>query len=344
MKKDDYRRPVEESFPEKLVIGDVEFVKERSLRYGWNPGSPAAFYREVGAQGPCLGNMRIVQENPDKTLGYINLEDAACLRLVQKLKSVYGKESVAAVMKHVNPSGVAKAATLTEAFTRAWNCNALSAFGGVVCLSEVVNAEAAELIVPYFTEVVIAPGYSNDARELFAKKKDLRLIEVGALEQAVVDSPIEYKKVPGGLLVQERYESKVTSIEKLSCVTERKPSVSELNAALFNWLVCGYVRSNAIVIGDENQTIGIGTGQQSRIDSFRFAVWYANERSKMGCQAKTAASDAFFPEPDCIELAAKEGISCIVFTTGSKNDKQVIECANKYGITLLDSGERCFTH
>lgn len=347
MKWEQYRKPTEESFPPHLDIAKSQFEKARSLRYGRNPGQPAAFYRELGVKGPCLGNMNIIQENPDKMLGFINLEDAdAALRIMNKLHAVYPSEPAATVIKHVNPSGVAKAPTLIEAFERAWNCNELAAFGGVVGLSRIVDEDTARLLSSkdYFVEVVVAPAYSDRARELLAAKRDLRLISVGSLDVPVVDQSLEIKRVRGGLLLEEPYDTKVTQPNQLEVVSNRKPTEEELRAAIFNWIVCGYVRSNAIVIGDENRTIGIGTGQQSRIDSFRLAVWYANERSKIGSRGKVAASDAFFPNPDCVELAAREGITAIVYTLGSKRDKEIIDLANKKNIAMLVTNERCFGH
>ena len=346
MRGEQYRKPVEEGFPEILNIGGVVFEKRSGLRYGWNPGQPAAFYREINAQGPCLGNMEVLQENSDKKLGYINLEDAGVgLRMITKLHSVYATEKVVSVIKHCNPSGVAKANTLMKAFSLAWNCNSLSAFGGVVCLSDTVDESMAKLLASkeYFIEVIVAPGYSDKARELLSVKKDLRLIKVGELNK-IDDVPIEYKRVPGGLLVQQRYETRIISRDKLEVVSLRAPTEFEFEASIFNWIVCGFVRSNSIVIGDKNQTIGIGSGQQSRIDSFRLAAWYANNRSKLGCKGKVAASDAFFPASDCIEMAAEEGITAIVYTLGSIKDKEVIGRANEKNIAMLVTNERCFTH
>ncbi|RJQ22095.1 hypothetical protein C4580_01320 [Candidatus Woesearchaeota archaeon] len=347
MKRDDYRKSQEEDFPEELIVGGVSFGKERGLRYGWNPGQPAAFYREIGAHGPTLGNMRILQENPNKRLGYINMEDAsAALSIVHQLHQLYGnKEKIVAVMKHVIPSGVGKGSSVTQAFERAWKCNSLSAFGGVVGVSDVVDESLARLLgsKEYFVEAIVAPGYSDSARELLAQKKDLRVLEVGALEE-IVESPVEYKRVRGGLLVQERYQTKVRGPNDLKVVSARQPTQEELDTAVFLWNVCGFVRSNAIVIGDSVQTIGIGSGQQSRIDSFDLAVRYAQTRSGLGCRGKVAASDAFFPKADCVELAAREGISAIVYTLGSIEDKSSIAVANEHGIALLDASERCFTH
>lgn len=347
MRGEMYRGQLEEHFPENLEIGGVRFEKARGLRYGWNPGQPAAFYREVGAEGPCLGNMRVIQENPEKKLGYINLEDAnAALSLMQKLHSVYGEQQkIATVIKHVNPSGVAKDVFLVDAFVKAWNCNSKSAFGGVVGLSDVIDEDVAVLLgsKDYFVEAVVAPGYTDSAMELLARKKNLRVIEVDPLE-VIVDSPVEYKRVRGGLLVQERYDTKITSPDKFNIVSDRQPTHEERDAAVFNWIVCGFVRSNAIVIGGKDQTIGIGAGQQSRIDSFELAVKYANGRSRLGCKGRVAASDAFFPYHDCVELAAKEGITAIVYTLGSDNDRKSIDAANRNNIAMLDTGERCFTH
>jgi len=352
--KKQYSEKVAESFPEEISVGDTKFSKSMSLRYGFNPGCPAAFYKEVGASGPNLASMEVLQEGT-KGLGFINLEDADySMRIVEKMKEVFPNKECVAVMKHVNPSGVGLAETVEEAYHKAWDCDSLSAFGSVDGFSGEVNADVAKYLAEAKrnVEVVVAPSYSDKALEILASRKPLRVIRIHDFSNSTIDNGLEYKRVRGGLLVQKRFDSKVTSKDNIQVVSERQPTEEELDACIFNWIVAGYCRSNTIVVGKKDRTVGIGTGQMSRIDAARLALYNANNKSD-GSKGCVIASDAYMPFSDVMELAAISGITAIIWPLGSDNDNKVIEAGNRYGIALLatrydpnqpDKFERCFDH
>jgi len=341
-------------FHGELVIGNTRFVKDRDLRYGENPGQPAVFYREIDARGPSLGTYEVLQENPDRMMGFINFLDVGRgIQLISRMRQLYPQQAISTVIKHVNPSGVAKADSLLKAYRDAWNCDALSAFGGVVGFSDTVDHRIAREVSSNFIEVLVAPNYTTTALDELRRRRDLRVIKVESFDKPLVDDGLDYRRVPGGLLVQQRFVSAIDSVENFECVSKRQPTQEELEAALFNWAILPYVWSNTIVIGDQNKTIGIGRGQPSRIDSAELAVKYANERSKQGARGHIMASDAFFPATDVAELAGKQGITAIAYPLGSIKDAEVIETADKYDISMLATRpepgntsriERAFSH
>lgn len=352
--KNVYRQQVIGSFPNELPIGTTMFVKDRDLRYGENPGRPAAFYREFGTTGPSLGMYEVLQENPEKKLSFINLLDAAkAIQILNRLKQLYPQQTISAVMKHVNPSGVAKGDVMRITYRDAWECDPVSAFGGVIGFSDMVDVETAKEVASNYVEVLVAPGYASPALEVLAQKKDLRIIQVKNLDKPLVDNGLDYKRVPGGLLVQQRFVSKIDSVKNLECVSRREPTSEELETALFNWNLLPFINSNAIVISDQNKTIGIGSGQRSRIDAAELAVRYAHNRSKQEIRGRVMGSDAYFPETDAVNLAGKEGIRAIVYPLGSNKDAEVIDVANQYSISMLITRpvigdrkqvERAFSH
>lgn len=352
--KGQYSEKVTESFPDEMEVGGVMFVKKMGLRYGFNPGCPAALYVEKGAEGTNIAGIEVLREG-SKGLGFINVEDIDySLRIVEKMKRVFpGKECVA-VMKHVNPSGVGLADKVEAAYHKAWDCDSLSAFGSVDCFSTEVGLDVA----PYLAdgkrnvEVVVAPGYTPQALEVLATRKPLRVVKIPWFKEPSVDNGLEYKRVRGGLLVQERFDSRVVSADNVRVVSERQPTEEEMQACIFNWLVAGFCRSNTVVIGRADRTVGIGTGQMSRIDAAELAVKNANTKSD-GARGCVMASDAYMPFTDVTELAAKEGITAIIWPLGSNADKDVIRVANEKEIALLATSydpekpeqcERCFDH
>ncbi|MBN2111844.1 hypothetical protein JW707_01965 [Candidatus Woesearchaeota archaeon] len=352
--KAQYSQKVAESFPDEMVINGVTFRKKLSLRYGINPGGPAALYEEEGASGTNLAGIEVLQEG-SKGLGYINVEDIDySLRIVEKMHMVFPEKQCVAVMKHVNPSGVGLAETVEEAYHKAWDCDSLSAFGSVDCFSGEVNEGLAKYLADSKrnVEVVVAPSYTPEALEVMATRKPLRVVRIPEFNGASNDSGVEYRRVRGGMLVQPRFDSKVVSAQNVHVVSDRQPSKDELNACIFNWLVAGFCRSNTIVLGRSDRTVGVGTGQMSRIDAARIAVYNANNKSD-GARGCVMASDAYMPFTDVIELAASEGITAAIWPLGSDADKRVIEAGNKAGIALLttrydpakpDQYERCFDH
>ncbi|NWG09976.1 MAG: hypothetical protein HXX80_06725 [Nitrososphaerales archaeon] len=341
-------------FPEELLCGRL--VKDRVLRYGENPGQSAAFYKQIDVKGPSLATANIVKENPEKKLSYINLLDAdAAIKVIRRFKKLYPKEAVSTIIKHANPSGIAKARTMLGAYRTARDCDPISAFGGVVGFSDEVNEEVAEEVSQKFVEVLVAPDYESKALEILNKKKDLRILQIESLDKPLMDDGFEYRSVQGGVLVQQRFQSRIDSKDNLEAVSKRKPEEKDYRAAIFNWAALPFINSNAVVIGDENKTLGIGSGQRSRIHAARLAVYYANTLSKdpAGTKGKAMASDAFFPDRDSIDLAGICGIEVIVAPLGSINDGKIIQAVDEYGMVMFTTRpipkdrslcERAFSH
>lgn len=347
-----YSTKVREDFPESLNLGETRFVKKFSLRYGENPGYPAAYYQEEGASGPNLASIDVLQEGT-KGLSYINLADMDLgQRLACKLSAIFRESHIAVIIKHEMPSGVALGSSALEAFEKAWKCDPLSNFGSVEVFSSTVTEPLARLLVesPRNIEVVFAPGYTNEALAVLAGRKVLRVVKSRAgFDQPSSDNGLEFKRVAGGLLVQKRFDSRVVSPEHMDCVSLRRPTEDELWAAVFNWTVACFTRSNAVVIGSRDKVHGIGSGQRSRIDSAENAIRLSGRG--YGPQGCVLASDAFMPFPDVVELAAKHGITGVIYPLGSVKDQEVIDRANELGLTMMVTRkpgevdcERCFLH
>ena len=347
-----YQMKVGEDFPETLNLGEDRFVKKFPMRYGENPGYPAAFYQEAGATGPNMGHLEVLQEGT-KGLSYINVGDMDLgQRLARKLVQVFKGRQACVLIKHEMPSGVALGDDPVETFEKAWKCDPLSNFGSVDVFSYRVTEPLARLLVesPRNVEVIYAPDFAPEALAVLAARKVLRVVRMGApLDAPSIDNGLEIKRVAGGLLIQKRFDSKIVSPESLDVVSTKKPSSDELQAALFNWTVACFTRSNAVVIGTSDKTHGIGSGQRSRIDSAEDAVRLSlRGYGPKGC---VLASDAFMPFPDVVELAGKHGITAIIYPLGSVKDLEVIDKANELGLAMiitrkpgeLDS-ERCFLH
>lgn len=347
-----YQTKVKEEFPETLLFGDSRFIKKLSMRYGENPGYPAAFYQEAGASGPNMSSLEVLQEGT-KGLGYINVGDMDLgQRLARKLTSVFPGRLACVLIKHEIPSGVALGLSPLETYEKAWKCDALSNFGSVNVFNFAVDEPLARLLVesPRNIEVVYAPAYEPEALQILTSRKVLRVVKMGApLSAPSVDGPWEVKRVVGGLLVQARFDSKIVSPENLDIVSKRRPEDPEIRAALLAWTVACFTRSNAIVIATADKVHGIGSGQRSRIDSAEDAIRLS--RRGYGPQGCVMASDAFMPFPDVVELAALHGITAIVYPLGSIKDREVIARADELGLAMIVTRkpgevdcERCFLH
>jgi phosphoribosylaminoimidazolecarboxamide formyltransferase/IMP cyclohydrolase len=347
-----YQTKVREDFPEILRVGEDVFIKRFPMRYGENPGTPAAFYQEEGAAGPNMGRLEVLQEGT-KGLSYINVGDMDLgQRLARKLVHVFPGRQACVIIKHEMPSGVALGDEAVETFEKAWKCDPLSNFGGVDVFSYRVTEPLARLLIesPRNVEVVYAPDFAPGALEVLAGRKVLRVVRMGApIEEASADNGLEVKRVAGGLLVQKRFDSKIVSPESVDVVSVRKPGEDEVWAAIFNWTVACFTRSNAVVIGKSDKTHGIGSGQRSRIDSAENAIRLS--RRGYGPEGCVLASDAFMPFPDVVELAAKSGITAVIFPLGSVKDQEVIDRANALGLAMIVTRkpgevdcERCFLH
>ncbi len=347
-----YSTKVKEDFPETLAVGDGRFVKKISMRYGENPGYPAAFYLEEGASGPTMAAIEVLQEGT-KGLSYINVGDMDLgLRIIRKLGVVTGNRKLCVLVKHEMPSGVAAGDAPGETFEKAWKCDPLSNFGSVDVFNFAVDAGLAKLLVESVrnVEVVFAPVFDPDALGILATRKVLRVVRMTASPaQPVVDGGLELKRVVGGLLVQKRFDSRIVSPEFVDVVSKRKPSLEEVRAALFAWTVACFTRSNAIILATADKIHGIGSGQRSRIDSAEDAVRLS--RRGYGSEGTVMASDAFMPFPDVVELAARQGIKGIIYPLGSIKDQEVIDRADQLGLSMMVTRrpgevdcERCFLH
>ena len=325
--------PRRKSFSGSLVQG---------LRYGENPHQRAAFYADgTGRQGIATAH-----QWQGKELSYNNINDTdAAFELVAEFAN---DGPACAIIKHANPCGVGKAATLKEAYLRAYACDQTSAFGGIVALNQPLDVETAEEIVKIFTEVVIAPGASDAAKAVFATKKNLRLLTTKGLPDPAL-AALAFKQVAGGVLVQDRDAGEI-AVSDLKIVTKRAPSEAELADMLFAWKVAKHVKSNAIVYVKDGATVGVGAGQMSRVDSTRIAARKAGDMAEaLGLtQSPTigsvVASDAFFPFPDGLLTAVEAGATAVIQPGGSMNDDQVIVAADAAGVAMGFTGQRHFRH
>jgi phosphoribosylaminoimidazolecarboxamide formyltransferase / IMP cyclohydrolase len=313
----------------------------QTLRYGENPHQAAAFYTD-GTRRPGVATARQWQ---GKELSYNNINDTdAAFELVADL----GDSPACAIIKHANPCGVATAATLTEAYLRAYNCDQTSAFGGIVALNQPLDAATAEEIVKIFTEVVIAPSATDEAKAIFAGKKNLRLLTTGTLPDPTAKA-LAFKQVAGGFLVQDRDSGHISPAD-LRVVTKRAPSDTELRDLLFAWTVAKHVKSNAIIYVKDGATVGVGAGQMSRVDSTRIAARKSQDMAEaLGLstpltKGSVVASDAFFPFADGLITAAEAGATAIIQPGGSMRDDEVIAAADERGLAMVFTGMRHFRH
>jgi phosphoribosylaminoimidazolecarboxamide formyltransferase / IMP cyclohydrolase len=299
--------------------------KVMDLRYGENPHQRAAMYSDGSGAG--VANGRQLQ---GKELSFNNIVDLqAAWDLAQDFE-----ETACAIIKHTNPSGAATAKTLAEAFLRAKETDPVSAFGGVIGVNRPIDGAAAEEMAKLFVEAIAAPGYSAEAREKFAAKKNLRLVEIKASQEKFA-----LKQVSGGMLVQDADLRPLTAAD-LRVASHRQPTAEEMRALLFAWKVCKHVKSNAIVYAREGQTVGVGAGQMSRVDSCKIGAM----KAILPLQGTVAASDAFFPFPDGVEEIARAGATAIIQPGGSMRDQEVIDTANRLGLAMVLTGVRHFRH
>lgn len=305
--------------------------KLSELRYGENPHQKAAFYSDDKTHaGASLVHAQIIQ---GKELSYNNIMDAdGALSLVREFD-----EPTVAFIKHANPCGIATSGTILEAFEKAYEADPKSAFGGIICLNRAVDKQIAEAIASKFFEVVLAPDFDAEALAIFQSKPNLRILKLGELQPEPVAET--YRKVSGGLLIQDLDTAQIHAAD-LKTVTRRQPTEQELKDLLFGWHTVKHVKSNAIVFAKGGVSVGIGAGQMSRVDAVELAVKKAEGRQ----EGAVMASDAFFPFPDSIEEAAKNGITAIIQPGGSIKDAEVIAAADAANIAMVFTGKRAFLH
>jgi phosphoribosylaminoimidazolecarboxamide formyltransferase / IMP cyclohydrolase len=314
----------------------------QTLRYGENPHQGAAFYRD----GSARAGVATARQWQGKELSWNNINDTdAAFELVADLPQ---DRPACAIIKHANPCGVATGDTLAQAFQRAYDVDRTSAFGGIIATNRSIDADAAHAISQLFTEVVIAPDADDEARAIFALKKNLRLLTTGDLPDPLAAAP-SFRQVAGGFLVQDRDAIRLTPAE-LKVVTRRAPTAAEMADLLFAWTVAKHVKSNAIVYARHGATVGIGAGQMSRVDSTRIAARKAQDMAEtLGLaqaptQGAVVASDAFFPFPDGLLTAAAAGVTAVIQPGGSVRDDEVIAAADTAGLAMVFTGQRHFRH
>jgi phosphoribosylaminoimidazolecarboxamide formyltransferase/IMP cyclohydrolase len=314
-----------------------------TLRYGENPHQEAALYFPMGPHSSGIAQAAQIQ---GKELSYNNLNDAnAALELVAEFRD--GPPTVV-IVKHANPCGVATADTLTEAYTKALQCDSVSAFGGIIAVNRPLDEKTAEAITEIFTEVVVAPGADDAAKAVFAKKKNLRLLITEGLPDPTRTGQ-QVTVIAGGVLLQDRDNGRVTQ-DMLKTVTKRAPTPQELADCMFAWTIAKHVKSNAIVYAKDGATAGIGAGQMNRRDSSRIAAAKAKEAaetygwSEAHTVGSAVASDAFFPFPDGLLAAAEAGATAVIQPGGSLNDDKVIAAADEAGLAMVFTGMRHFRH
>ncbi len=315
----------------------------QTLRYGENPHQAAAFYTD-GSVRPGVSTARQWQ---GKELSWNNINDTdAAFELVAEFAPDEGP--ACAIIKHANPCGVARSGSLVEAYTRAYDCDRTSAFGGIVALNTALDGPTAEAICEIFTEVVIAPGADEAAQAVFARKKNLRLLTTKGLPDPL-NGGLSFRQVAGGFLVQDRDIGRIDAGD-LKVVTRRAPTPAELEDLLFAWTVAKHVKSNAIVYVCGGATVGIGAGQMSRIDSTRIAARKAGDMgavlglAELPTQGSVVASDAFFPFADGLIAAAEAGATAVIQPGGALRDDEVIAAADAAGLAMVFTGQRHFRH
>ena len=309
---------------------NISGKRKGELRYAENPHQNGAFYVNPRVETPSIATAKQLQ---GKQLSYNNILDFdGALAIVADFE-----EPTVVIIKHTNPCGVASSEIISEAYDFALETDPSSAFGGIIGINREVDTETANRIVESFKEGIIAPSFSKKALEILSQKKNMRLLEVGDIRKYKAGK--QMKSVAGGWLVQESDKKRVTR-EECKVVTNKKPTEEEWVGLMYGWRLMKHIRSNAIVFTKGKRTIGIGAGQMSRVDSVKIASF----KSRPDAKGTVMASDAFFPFPDGIEAAAEAGVTSIIQSGGSIRDQEVIDSANKIGVSMVFTGERHFRH
>ena len=315
---------------------NVAFEKVQDMRYGENPHQSAAFYRDTAVTDGALANYRQLQ---GKELSFNNIADADAAWECVKSMGGFQQSAACVIVKHANPCGVALGFDAVDAYKRALQTDPTSAFGGIIAFNVEVDAAAATELAKLFVEVLIAPSYSDEAKQIMAAKQNVRLLEI-PLGNGV--NAMDFKRVGGGLLVQSA-DAKNVALTDLRIVSKLQPTPQQLQDMMFAWRVAKYVKSNAIVFCANNMTLGVGAGQMSRIDSARIASIKA-QNAGLSLTGSVVASDAFFPFRDGLDVVVDAGASCVIQPGGSMRDQEVIDAADERGVVMVLSGVRHFRH
>ncbi len=324
----EYLKPEKEKFPRIL---DSRYELKSNLRYGENPHQKAFFYRGLNPGNPSIANARQIHGMQLSFNNVVDLDSA--LQIIRE----YDKPSVV-IIKHTNPCGMASSEKLADAYKMAYECDPLSAFGGIVGLNMEVDKETAAEMSNLFLECIIAPSYGKDALNILSKKKNLRLIDVPGFHDHYKEK-ISFRQVSGGILLQEP-DNQPGKPEKMEVVSKRKPTKDELVSLIYAWKLSRFVKSNAAVLTVGERTVGIGSGHTSRVDAVRTAVHTAGAKAK----GAALASEAFIPFRDNIDEAHKAGVTAVIEPGGSIRDKDVIAAADEHDMALVFTGIRCFRH
>ncbi|MES2933056.1 MAG: bifunctional phosphoribosylaminoimidazolecarboxamide formyltransferase/IMP cyclohydrolase [Pseudomonadota bacterium] len=329
---DDKAHATRSAFPQTL---NLHFEKVQEMRYGENPHQSASFYRDLKVVDGALANYTQLQ---GKELSYNNIADAdAAWECVKTFEAASGAACV--IVKHANPCGVALGLDPLEAYNKALQTDPTSAFGGIIAFNQALDGKAAEQVAKQFVEVLIAPSFSAEARQIFAAKQNVRLLEI-PLGHGL--NAFDFKRVGGGLLVQSP-DAKNVGLGDLKVVTKLQPTQQQLLDMMFAWRVAKFVKSNAIVFCGNRMTLGVGAGQMSRIDSARIASIKA-QNAGLSLVGSAVASDAFFPFRDGLDVVVDAGATCVIQPGGSMRDQEVIDAANERGVVMLYTATRHFRH
>ncbi len=316
-------------YPDVLSL---QFARLQDLRYGENPHQSAALYRD---ERPVAGSLATCRQLQGKELSYNNIADAdAAWECVKSFA-----EPACVIVKHANPCGVATGASLAAAYEKAFKTDPGSAFGGILAFNRALDRAAAEAASQQFAEVIVAPRVEPEAQEVFAKKANVRVLEVPLSHDVQAH---DYKRVGGGLLVQTT-DAKAVRRDELKVVTKKQPTEPQWSDLLFAWRVAKFVKSNAIVFCRDGMTLGVGAGQMSRVDSSRLAVMKA-QAAKLSLAGSVVASDAFFPFRDGLDVVAEAGAHAVIQPGGSVRDDEVIAAADERGVAMVLTGVRHFRH
>ena len=327
---EDLSHTTRSSYPQTL---NLHFAKAQEMRYGENPHQSAAFYRDIHPVAGSLANYRQLQ---GKELSYNNIADAdAAWECVKTL----GDVPSCVIVKHANPCGVAIGEDALQAYSKALQTDPTSAFGGIIAFNCALDGKAAEAVAKQFVEVLIAPAFSDEAKQIFAAKQNVRLLEI-PLGNAL--NAYDVKRVGGGLLVQSP-DAKNVQLGELKVVSQLQPTPQQMQDLMFAWRVAKFVKSNAIVFCGNGMTLGVGAGQMSRIDSARIASIKA-QNAGLTLAGSAVASDAFFPFRDGLDVVVDAGASCVIQPGGSMRDQEVIDAANERGVVMVLTGTRHFRH
>lgn len=308
----------------------LTFKKHSEMRYGENPHQSAAAYQTPKDRSNNILNAKMHQ---GKKLSYNNIMDAdAALACLEEFD-----QTTCVVVKHANPCGVAIGNDLLDVYSRAFNADSLSAFGGIVALNRICTEDVAKAINNVFVEIVLAPSFENNALKILSKKKNLRVLEIGEITKR--ETKLEVRNVDGGILVQEN-DTSILKREHLNAVTNTVPTEQDLDNMIFGWKVLKHVKSNGILIVKDNVTVGVGAGQVSRVDSVEIAI----RKSGNNISGSILCSDAFFPFRDSIDKISEAGIKAVIQPGGSIRDQEVINACNERGIAMVFTGKRCFKH